>query len=185
MREKCGAAVAASPAGDAAVATKRTYYINPEYKQPEDVTDASTEQDAPGVRLWKWSGDETSYPFWAVERVSADWLRQKHVEAKHAKLEFNVERKTLEFACVTVGAVGGSSIAITVAVSLPVLTNPRKLQTDDRLLLEVAPQPAVKKRKAETWKTDVANAAKALIKEEQHAKSKPKLASRGALQIQI
>ena len=73
----------------AAVATKTTYYIHPEYKQPEDVTDASTEQDAPEKRVWNWSGDESLYPFWAVERKSADMLRTKNREQEP-------EQKTLE-----------------------------------------------------------------------------------------
>ena len=133
------------------------------------------------------------YPFWAVERVSAGWLRQKHFEAKRAKLEFNVERKTMEFACVTVGAVGGSSVAISAAVSLHVLTNPRKLQEGDRLLLEVDPLPFVRKRKADdTWKIDVANAAKAQAKDESkkanddtNARAKLRLVGRGAMQMEI
>ena len=80
------AAVAATPAGDAAVATKTTYYINPEDKQSEDKTDASTEQDAPEKRVWNWSGDKPLYPFWAVDRKSADWVRKDEQRARaHAE----------------------------------------------------------------------------------------------------
>ena len=135
-----------------------TYYISPEYKQPEDVTDASTEQDAPEKRVLHWSGDESLYPFWAVEHKSADWLRTKNRahEPEQKTLEVNVERKTFEFASVTVGAVGKDSIAITTTVKLLVMTNPREFQKGDRLIDEAAPLPFVRKRKAdETWKIDV------------------------------
>ena len=108
--------------------------------------------------------------FFAVERVTAGWLRKQHSEAKHANLKCNVELKTVEFACLTLGAVIGSSTSITVAVSLPALTNPNKLRKGDRLLLEVAPPPR-EKRKAETWKTHVAQAEKAAKHSERQMKA--------------
>ena len=88
--------------------------------------------------------------------------KNREQEPEQKTLEINVEHKTLEFASVTVGVVGKDSIAITTTVKLPVMTNPRKLQKGDRLIEEAAPLPFVRKRKAdETWKTDVAQAARA------------------------
>ena len=66
---------AVAPKQTAAVATTAQYCIHPEYIQPEDVTDASTEKDAPATRLWKYSGNESMYPFWAVENKTAELLR--------------------------------------------------------------------------------------------------------------
>ena len=65
--------------GNAAVATN-TYYLHPEYKLPEDVTDKSTEAVAPGIRLWRWSGEESMFPFWAVERVTEAWMFKTNSE---------------------------------------------------------------------------------------------------------
>ena len=78
----------------------------------------------------------------------------------------------MEFNCVTVGAVQGSSVAITVNVRLPVLTNTHDLKAGTRLLMEAAAKPA-EKRKTESWKTDVDTAAKAQ-KLEADGKSKAK-----------
>ena len=46
--------------------------------------------------------------------------------------------KMTDFACVTVGAVRNSSVAITLSVQVPVLTNTRALKKGTRLILEVA-----------------------------------------------
>ena len=145
----------------AAVAAN-TYYLHPEYKGPQDVTDKSTEADAPEARAWKWTGDESMYPFWTVERVTDTWLRKVNAQSEDGvTLALNVERKEIEFNCVTVGAVQNSSVAITVNVRLPVLTNTRDLTAGTRLLLEATPKPA-DKRKTESWKTDVGAKAKQL-----------------------
>ena len=162
----------ASTKGGGAAAESYTYYLHPEYKLPEDVTDASTEADAPGTRLWRWYGDESMYPFWAVERATDAWVQKTNTESKDGvQLAFNVERKEMTFNCVTVGAVQGSSVAITVNVRLPVLTNTHDMTAGTRLLLEKAAKVNPEKRKAETWKTDVDAAAKAQ-KQEPSAKSK-------------
>ena len=100
------------------------------------------------------------YPFWAVEHKTAEWLRMP-VPGRQT-LAFNMERKALEFVIVTVGAVNSSSIAITTTVSVPALTNSCKLQKGDRLIAEARPLPFKGERKTEeTWKTGVAQAAKA------------------------
>ena len=162
----------ASTKGGGAAAESYTYYLHPEYKLPEDVTDASTEADAPGTRLWRWYGDESMYPFWAVERATDAWVQKTNTESKDGvQLEFNVERKEMTFNCVTVGAVQGSSVAITVNVRLPVLTNTHDMTAGTRLLMEKAANTNAENRKAETWKTHVGAAAKAQ-KQESSAKSK-------------
>ena len=126
------------------------------------MTDKSTEADAPEARAWKWNGDESMYPFWAVERVTDTWIRKVNAQSEDGvTLALNVERKEIEFNCVTVGAVQNSSVAITVNVRLPVLTNTRDLTKGTRLLLEATPKPA-DKRKTKSWKTDVDAKAKQL-----------------------
>ena len=115
----------------------------PEYKLPEDVTGTTTESVAPDIHLLRWSGEETLYPFWAVERVTAKWMRKSNAILGTSQLEFNMGFKMMEVACVTVGAVSGSSFAIAVSVRVPVLTNTRALEKDTRLSLEVAARPLI------------------------------------------
>ena len=148
-----------TPGDNAADATK-TYYMHPEYKLPADVTDKSTEAVAPGIRLWHWSGEESMFPFWAVERVTEEWMFKTNSEFTFRKeathFEFNVEHKELEFACVSVGAVAGTSIASTVIVRMPVLTNTCGLDKGTRLFMPAAAAKlVVVKRKDESWRTHV------------------------------
>ena len=172
-----------STKGDGAAVAANTYYLHPEYKLPEDVTDTSTEAVAPGTRLWRWSGDESLYPFWAVERVTDTWIHRTNAEFTFRKestqFEFNVEHKELEFACVSVGAVQGKSIAVTVTVRLPVLTNTRDLKKGTRLFMKAVAKPA-DKRKPESWKTHVGKAAKAQkLQEVAKGKAKAKATPKG------
>ena len=140
----------------AAVAATNTYYLHPEYTLPRDVTDAAIRATVPEAWLWQWTGDESLYPFWAVDRVS----RVNNGGGNGELREINVERKEKEAHCVTVGAVQGVSHAITVTVRLPVLTNSRDLKAGTRLIMEATPKADVK-RKSESWKTQAATKAKA------------------------
>jgi len=170
--------------------------MHPEYKLPEDVTDKSTEAAAPGIRLWRWSGEESMFPFWAVERVTEAWMFKTNSEFTFRKedtqFEFNVEHKELEFACVSVGAVAGTSIASTVHVRLPVLTNTCHLEKGTRLFMHAAAAKLVAKRKDESWRTHVGTAAKSQKKRHEpivtaNAKSKapPNMHNPAAMRIDI
>ena len=73
-------------------------------------------------------------------------------------LAFNVEEVVKEYNVVTVGEVDNASMAITITVAVPLVTNPRKILKGKELVLEVATQKApieTKKRPAaQDWKKD-------------------------------
>ena len=50
----------------------KIYYVTPEFKGAEDVTDEDSLRKAPQSRAWQFHGDETMHPFWAVERLTKD-----------------------------------------------------------------------------------------------------------------
>ena len=66
-------------AGTAMVERSTTYYLHPEYKVPSDETSESAVADGvgPQAHIWRWSGDESLHPFWAVQRLSAADLKKK------------------------------------------------------------------------------------------------------------
>ena len=156
---------------------------------PEDVTAASGVEppgpasgSAPSTRLWKWHGDETMHPFWAVQRESEPEMmrRQKAAEETARKPQgsnaavavpprFNTALKEMEFAVVTVGKMGGNSVAMTFEVTIPVLTTTVDVPEGEELFLETIAKAAGGTKRKETWKDDAAVAAKAKA-----AKPKPK-----------
>ena len=105
-------------------------------------------------------------------------MRKSNAILETSQLEFNMGFKMTQFACVTVGAVSGSSVAITLSVRVPVLTNTRALEKGARLFLEVAARPLDDKRKKlESWKSEVGNAASAAKKKHrlmEHRPTEPK-----------
>ena len=66
-------------AGTVMAERSTTYYLHPEYKVPSDETSESAVADGvgPQAHIWRWSGDESLHPFWAVQRLSADDLKAK------------------------------------------------------------------------------------------------------------
>ena len=76
------------------------------------------------------------------------------------KSAFNIRCEDKEFAAVSVGALGRDSIAITFAVVVPIMTNTVAVNKGDELYLETTAMKEAK-RKARSWKTDVAKAEKA------------------------
>ena len=94
------------------------------------------------------------HPFWAVER-STDAERKKS-----SKGPSNMGCEDNEFAAVSVGALGRDSIAITVAVVVPTMTNAVAVNKGEELCLETTARKETK-RKEGSWKTDVAKAEKA------------------------
>ena len=77
--------------------------------------------------------------------------------------------KEKEFAVVTVGAMGGNSVAMAMEVTIPVLTNIVDVPEGEELFLETTAKAAVGTKRKATWKDDAAVAAKAKA-----AKPKPK-----------
>ena len=99
-------------------------------------------------------GDETLHPFWAVERLSEDELRRNKKGCV-----FNLILEDKEFPVVTVGTSHGSSIAVTLAVVIPIMTNTIDVKKGEELLMPIAAKTTAK-RKAASWKDEVADPAK-------------------------
>ena len=89
---------------------------------------------------------------------------------------FNVVLKPKQYSIVTVGVLRGESVAMTMCVSVPTLTNEKPIAAGEELILEVEGKAAgAPTRTAASWNDDVATAAKANTKAAKHAaKPKPK-----------
>ena len=142
------------PPGESAI-VKHTYYVHPECTWTLVASGVS-----PGTRAWEWKGDETLHPFWAVQRLTADELSKRNFHAK-TDHEFNIALTEKDFNVVTVGSLGGQSVSMTTTVTVPIMTNTKAVAPGAELLMQIAPNIAVAKRKAPNWKDDVASAAKA------------------------
>ena len=130
------------------------YYVQPEYRIPEESKDKLDDGVASHVRAWELKGDETMHPFWAVERLTE--CERKKAE----KGAFNMKLEEKEFAAATVGALTRDSVATTFAVVVPIMTNAVAVKKGDELSLEIIVRKETK-RKEGSWKTDVARDAQA------------------------
>ena len=133
---------------------RSVYYVHPEYRMPEESKEQLDDAVEPHVRAWDFKGDETLHPFWAVERLTEDERR------KAQKGAFNLTFEDKEFSAVTVGTSGGDSIAVTLGVVVPIMTNAVDVKKGEELFLENSTKKE-NKRKEGSWKTDVAKAEKA------------------------
>ena len=61
-----------------------------------------------------------------------------------------------QFNVVTVGTINDQSVACTVAVTVPILTNTRKVRAGEELIMRATCKEKDQKRKPQTWKDDVA-----------------------------
>ena len=174
-------------AGVALAERSTTVYVHPEYKVPSDQTPESAVADglAPGVRVWKWDGDESLHPFWAIQRLSADEMKKR--SSKDPQLRsgrrFNVSLTEKQYNVVSVGDLRGHSVAMTTQVSVPMITNETKIAAGEELILEVAPKAYTKRRTDVSWKDDVV-AAKA-AKTKAKAKASSKAASSTAIESEV
>ena len=121
---------------------------------PEESNEKLDDAIASHVRAWEFKGEETLHPFWAVERLTEDERR------KAQKGAFNLTCEDKEFVAVTVGALCGDSVAITLAVVVPIMTNAVDVKKGEELFLENTCKKEAK-RKEGSWKTDVVKAEKA------------------------
>ena len=131
--------------------------MHPEYRMPEESKEQLEDAVASGVRAWEFKGDETLHPFWVVERLTEDERRKAMTGAM--KGAFNLTCQDKEFAAVSVGVLGGNSIARTFTVVIPVMTNTIAVKEGEELRLENTCRNEPK-RKDGSWKTDVAKAEK-------------------------
>ena len=84
---------------------------------------------------------------------------------------------------VTVGELNGESVATTISVSIPMLTNADKVRQGDELIMKAVAQTHANKRRALCWKDDVADAKKA--KEKTAVAAKPKAKTKGSSALEI
>ena len=164
--------------GSGIAAQTTTYYLHPEFKLPEDAAPPGAEAAAAGVLAWKWTGDETMHPFWAVQRLAQHELRRKNIDEPRSRpLQFNVQLLDTEFNTVTVGRFADESITTTYQVVVPMMTNTVPIKQGDPLVLEHVAQTGEKKRKEYTWKDKVG--AKAASK----AKTKPAVKPKATMEV--
>ena len=133
---------------------RSVYYVHPEFKMPEESKEQLEDAVASGACAWEFKGDETMHPFWAVEFLTEEERR------KAQKGAFNLRFEDKEFSAVTVGTSGGDSIAITLGVVVPIMTNAVDVKKGEELFLE-NPTKKENKRKEGSWKTDVTKTEKA------------------------
>ena len=142
---------------------------------PEESKEQLDDAVEPHVRAWEFKGDETLHPFWAVERLTEEERR------KAQKGAFTLKCEGKEFAAVTVGSSGDDSIAITLGVNVPIMTNAVDVKQGQELFLESTAQKE-KKRKEVSWKADVGKVAKPRTAPDPKG-SKPRRAPAGSLEI--
>ena len=133
----------AVPKADCAVeakeGTKTVYYAHPEWTMPEMDKTAKPP-------TWKWESDTTMHPVWAVRRLSEEQLKQRNAKeaAKAnpkqgpagspkpgevpASLSYNCSFVTKQFNVCNVGVFQSGSVALNLAVEVPLLTNFKKSQ---------------------------------------------------------
>ena len=114
------------------------FYVNPEWKGPE------ADHDDP--ESWKWQGDESMHPYWSIRRLS---------EQRLGEATFNMTTKPLAFTTVTLGAIGGKCLSVSMKVTVPFMTNFVEIQKGAELLLEEEDKQRKEKHKSKTWKDDV------------------------------
>ena len=115
------------------------------------------------------------HPYSAIQRLTQEGLDKKNLGAI-SKFTFNVKPMWKPYNVVTVGELNGKSVAMTVTVSLPLITNEGAIAQGAELLMEVVSKaPEGQKRKAASWKDDMVGVAKAKVKAAKTAaKAKPK-----------
>ena len=161
------AAIAAESLQEAQTTT--TYYVHPEWKAPKEREQLSIF----GVKEWEWAGDETMHPFWAIRRLGATQL-SKEPPGDKTVAGFTAAMTAKEFTVVTVGCVPNQSVAMTLVVQVPFITNQGIMERGTELIME---QPEVKKevKRRSTWK----EASKAKLSKLEAEKKKAANGGRG------
>jgi hypothetical protein len=131
------------------------YFLHPEWKHPElEGTPEEISQAGPDAVPCKWSGDETMYPYWAVERITAEELRKRQVAKP--QLRFNMEVTHREYACVVGGSVGTAILSKTHMIKMPILHNVVDLKIGEELLIDSGTKQSQKQQKKDIdWKDAV------------------------------
>ena len=96
--------------------------------------------------MWNWQGDESMHPYWSIRRLSQQRL---------GEATFNMTSKDVAFTVLTLGAINGKSVSVTMEVIVPFLTNFVEIPDGAELLLEEEDRQRKEKQKAKTWKDDL------------------------------
>ena len=158
------------------------YYLHPEFKMPEDVTEshrATLEAEAAelaegggaaeatggaaagtGAAAKALTGGARAFKFQGDEVLSPYWaverLTPTELRSRGMQLDFNLEVIEKEFVICTVCQIANQSCSVTIGVSVPVLTNPKDLEPGARLRVESIQKPEKKRKRVEVdWKADV------------------------------
>jgi hypothetical protein len=150
------------------------YYINPEWKVPELVEkkDASIAEACEinsdiGGPIWKWKGDETMHPYWAVRRISVAQLKEEAGKTMpFNNIEYNMHLVPKTYNVVGVGAFGSTTLSTTFEVVIHMFVNIDDMVEGEEMVFESVAKKVKEKRK-EIWKDDVAKQKKAKDKGEE------------------
>jgi hypothetical protein len=129
------------------------YYVHPEWKTPKGTIPDAKQRDCGAEMEWDWAGDETMHPFWAVRRLTTTQMSKERPDDKSVA-GFNTGLTTKEYTVVTVGVVQGQSVAMTLLVKIPVITNLKTMNEGTELIMEQAEVQKQVTRKASTWKDE-------------------------------
>ena len=158
------------------------YYLHPEFKMPEDVTEthrASLAADAAALAEGGGAAEATggaaeatggaaealapgarAFHFEGDEVLSPYWAVERftptELRSKGMQLDFNLELIEKEFVICTICQIANASQKVTIGVSVPILTNPQDVEPGARLRVESAQKPEKKRKRVEVdWKADV------------------------------
>ena len=158
------------------------YYLQPEFKMPEDVTEshrATLEAEAgelaedggaaeatggaaegTGGAAKALAGGARAFNFHGDEVLSPYWAVERltltELRSRGMQLDFNLEFSEKEFVICTVCLMANQPCSVTIGVSVPVLTNPKDLEPGARLRVESILKPDKKRKRVEVdWKADV------------------------------
>ena len=115
---------------------EKVFYVHSEFKAPDNTTPAAVAEQSGGQRAWRWHGDETKYPFWAVAKLTAEELASRNAKqgSTTPAARFNM----------AVGTAKDVKVAVTlppkpmlVGVRVFPMTNTVALKSGEELLFEV------------------------------------------------
>ena len=99
---------------------------------------------------WLFSGDESIWPFWAVERLSHEDLAKRRQAEGGAQLRFNCELRKEKYLANVLGKLNDKVTNLVIEVHVPIMYNFVDLKPQETLLLEVGRKIA-KRPAPETW----------------------------------
>ncbi len=156
------------------------YYVDRKSKLPEQLeeqdsntTDALEDAGEHAVadrdgRIWKWKGDETMHPYWAVRRIAVAQLKEEVDKTMpFNKVGYNLHLVTQTYNVVGVGSFTSDTLSVTFEVVINMFSNTDEMVEGEELVFESAAKKVKKEKRKEIWKDDVAKEKKAKAKGEE------------------